>query len=246
MSALVVVPTYNEAEDVIRMIDALLESTLSPDVCIVDDSSPDGTSELVASAITNREDWTLRVRLITRDGKGGRGGAVREGLQFGLDLGPKYKTFIEMDCDFSHDPRDLVVGDALLTRGWDIVVGARYPDGKIIGWPFARRVFSRFANTMARAFIEWSIPDYTNGFRFYSRTAAEAIIAEPQRNTGYIYLSETLAVCLSAGLSVASFPIVFRNRERGESNMNLGEIRAAALGIVDVALWYRRAGRRQR
>ena len=245
MTALVILPTFNESADVIRMIEALLDAPLSSDVCVVDDSSPDGTSELVASAISERDDWAPRVRLITRAGKGGRGGAVREGLEFGLDHDHRYKTFIEMDCDFSHDPRDLAVGTALLTRGWDVAVGARYPDGQIIGWPLPRRIFSRFANTMARVLIEWSIPDYTNGFRFYSRVAAEAIVAEPQRNTGYIYLSEALAVCLSAGLRIASFPIVFRNRERGESNTNPGEIRAAARGIVDVALWYRQTQRRQ-
>jgi hypothetical protein len=93
---------------------------------------------------------------------------------------------------------------------------------------------------LARTLIVWDIPDYTNGFRFYSRRAAEAICAEPQRHTGYVYLSEELAVCISAGMTVTSFPTVFRNRERGESNTNFSEIRSAGIGIVDVARWHRR------
>lgn len=242
MRALVVVPTYNEAADVVQMIETLLDGETAVDVCIVDDSSPDGTSALVAVAIAERDGWSERVELITREGKGGRGGAVREGLRIGLQRG--YDVLIEMDCDFSHDPRDLVVGIAMLSRGWNVVIGARYPNGKIIGWPLKRRVFSRFANTLARALIEWSVPDYTNGFRFYDRAAAEAIVAEPQRHTGYIYLSESMAACFVSDLSVGSFPIVFRNRERGESSTNFGEILAAAKGVIDIAIWYRRRSRR--
>jgi glycosyltransferase involved in cell wall biosynthesis len=238
VTALVVLPTYNESADVLPMIEALLETGTAPDICVVDDSSPDGTSDVVAAAIAQRPGWGERVRLITRPGKGGRGGAVREGLRVGLE-NDAYDLFIEMDCDFSHRPEDLVVGAALLSRGWDVVIGARYPDGRIIGWPLQRRVFSRFANTVARGLIDWSVPDYTNGFRFYNRAAVEAILSVPQRNTGYIYLSEALAVCLSAGHTVASFPIVFRNRERGESNTTMGEVVAAARGIIDVARWYR-------
>ena len=108
-----------------------------------------------------------------------------------------------------------------------------------------RRVFSRIANTVARMAIVWSIADYTNGFRAYSRRAAESILSEPQRHTGYIYLSESLAVCLVDGMTVDSFPIVFRNRERGDSSTDLQEIRSAATGILDVARWYR-ANRRTR
>jgi len=239
VKALVILPTYNESANVTSMIEALLDSAPAPDVCVVDDSSPDGTSELVSTAAAARREWEGRVRLVTRRAKGGRGGAVREGLRLGLE-DRAYDAFVEMDCDFSHDPQDLVVGTALLGRGWDMVIGARYPNGEIVGWPLKRRAFSRFANSLARALIEWSVPDYTNGFRFYSREAAQTVLSVPQRHTGYIYLSETIAVCLSAGCRIASFPIVFRNRERGQSNTDLREVVAAARGVIDVALWYRR------
>lgn len=244
MKALVVLPTYNESADVLRLIEALLATSVAPDVCVVDDSSPDATSAIVAAAITEREGWASRVRLVTREKKAGRGGAVREGLRRGLES-DSYTMFVEMDCDFSHDPGALEVGTALLERGLDVAIGARYPNGTIIGWPVSRRIFSRLANMLARTLIDWSVPDYTNGFRFYNRRAAEAILAEPQRHTGYIYLSETVAVCLRAGLTIASFPIVFRNRERGESNTDFHEIVAAMVGIFDVARWYRTNGRRR-
>lgn len=241
MRTLVVIPTFNEALDVERMVNEVLDSSLEPDVIVVDDSSPDGTSEVVASVIAASARWTPRVRLITRDGKGGRGGAVREGMRRGLEDDEHYELFVEMDCDFSHNPEDLVVGAAVFDGGWDVVIGSRYPDGTIIGWPWTRRVFSRFANTTARLLIDRSVSDYTNGFRFYSRSATDAILTEPQRHTGFIYLSESLAVCLARGFTVTSFPIEFRNRERGTSNTDFREIKSAASGIIDVARWYRSA-----
>lgn len=239
MTALVVIPTYNESADVVRMIDAVLATEIAPDALVVDDSSPDGTSEIVASAIVERTGWNGHVKLLTREGKSGRGGAVREGFQHGLNDSQRYSTLIEMDCDFSHDPKDLATGVNLLAKGWDVAIGARYPNGQIVGWPLRRRVFSRIANLLARSLIEWSIPDYTNGFRFYSRRAASVLVNSPQLHTGYIYLSEALALCLRSGMTATSFPVVFRNRERGQSNTDLAEIGAAVRGLLEVARWYR-------
>lgn len=243
MTALVIIPTYNERDNITALVDALVALETDVHVRVVDDSSPDGTSDVVATAIADKAGWRGLVTLDTRDGKGGRGGAVRDGLRFGIDAG-EYDAFVEMDADFSHDPETIPKGLDMLDDGYDVVIGRRYPDGEIIGWPRSRRIFSAFANTVARAAIEWSISDYTNGYRFYSRNAAAVIVAEPQRNTGYIYLSEMLAVCLAAGMRVGSFPIVFRNRERGESNTNLSELWSAAKGIVGVARWYSGASRR--
>jgi hypothetical protein len=116
-----------------------------------------------------------------------------------------------------------------------VALGCRYPDGTIIGWPRNRRLFSFFANTLARAIIAWSIPDYTNGFRFYSRKSAELMMNHPQKNKGYIYLSESLSHLLKAGMKVQCFPIVFKNRERGVSNTSLKEIGSAFTGIFSIA-----------
>lgn len=245
MTVLVVLPSYNESANIVALVENLVSSTSNPDVCVVDDSSPDGTSLIVRDAIAKRNGWKGRVHLITRDGKGGRGSAVREGLSYGLKS-QRYDRFVEMDCDFSHDPRDLDRGLSLIARSHDVAIGARYPDGTIVGWPISRRLFSRLSNLIARALLEWSIPDYTNGFRFYTERAVKSILAEPQRHSGYIYLSEALAVCLADGMNVISFPITFRNRVRGESNTNMREVANAFRGIVDVAKWYRTTKRTSR
>jgi dolichol-phosphate mannosyltransferase len=239
MKTLVVLPSFNERENIVELMEAILKGGDDRSVCVVDDSSPDGTSEHVARAIAERPHWKDRAELITRSKKDGRGGAVREGFARAVAAGKQFEAYVEMDCDFSHEPSAIDEGLALLDQGLDVVIGARYPSGTIIGWPASRRVFSFFANTLARAAIEWRVADYTNGFRFYSPEAVEVLLAHEQRHKGYIYLSESLAHLLAAGMKVGAFPIVFRNRERGVSNTSLREIRSALTGIVSIALRYR-------
>lgn len=240
MRALIVLPSYNERENIVALIGALLANDAAHQVCVVDDSSPDGTSHLVAGAIEKTQGWPARVHLITRAKKDGRGGAVRDGFAWGLASGVPFDAFIEMDCDFSHEPGAVPQGLTLLAQGNDVVIGARYPAGTIIGWPMQRRVFSFLANQLARNLIERSISDYTNGFRFYSPRAVRILIARPQRHKGYVYLSESLSYLLRDGMRVASFPIVFKNRERGISNTTLREIRSALGGIFAIAWEHRR------
>ncbi len=232
MKTLVVLPSYNESANIVEMIAAVLDVGPALSVCVVDDSSPDGTSPLVEAAIDQRG-WRGRVTLITRSKKDGRGGAVREGLAAHRDQG--FECMVEMDCDFSHLPSSIPEGLALRQAGADVVIGSRYPDGTIVGWPRSRRVFSFFANILARSLIDWSISDYTNGFRFYSPRAVEVLLQKPQRHRGYIYLSESLSYLLRAGMRVERFPIYFKNRERGVSNTSFGEVRAALGGIVSIA-----------
>src|SRR5262249_25535107 len=135
-------------------------------------------------------------------------------------------------------------GLSLLQAPVDVVLGVRYPDGTIIDWPLSRRVFSFFANTLARIMIRWSIPDYTNGFRFYSRKAASVLLQYPQNHRGYIYLSESLTYFLQERYRIATFPTVFKNRKRGVSNTSLGEISDALTGLLTIAWHYRFAPRR--
>ena len=241
MRALIILPSYNEAENIVRLIDALLETDQDYRVCVVDDSSPDGTSELLAQTMANRSDWEGRTHLITRSKKDGRGGAVRDGLVWGMELQPPVDAFVEMDCDFSHEPSAVPQGLALLAAGNDVAIGARYPDGTVEGWPRRRTIFSAMANLLARYLIDPSVGDYTNGFRCYSRRAASVLVEQPQRHTGYIYLSESLSYLLRAGLRIDSFPIYFLNRQRGESNTGLREVWAALAGIISIAWAYRRS-----
>jgi dolichol-phosphate mannosyltransferase len=236
---LVVLPSYNERLNIIELVQALTDADRNNDVCVVDDSSPDGTAAAVEDGLRTRADWKDRVHLIVRGKKDGRGGAVREGLAWGVARGG-YGAFVEMDCDFSHDPGAVRQGLALLAQGNDVVIGARYPDGSVIGVPLGRRVLSRLANGLARLLIDRSIPDYTGGFRFYRPEVVAELLSHPQQHTGYIYLSEVLSLLLRSGRRVAAFPICFRNRERGVSNASLAEIRASLTAIFRIALDHRR------
>jgi dolichol-phosphate mannosyltransferase len=238
MPTLVVLPSYNERLNIVELTDAILDVDPANDVCIVDDSSPDGTAACVREAAATRPRWGERVHLIVRDKKDGRGGAVREGFSWGIGR-RRYRAFVEMDCDFSHEPAALPQGLALLQQGYDVVIGSRYPDGTIIGSPASRRLLSRLANALARLLIDRSITDYTTGFRFYRPEVVEELLGHQQRHRGYIYLSETLSHVLRAKHRVGAFPICFRNRERGVSNASLGEIWASLRGLLAIAVAHR-------
>lgn len=231
---LVVLPSYNEKDNIVALIEALLALGVNYSVCVVDDSSPDGTSTIVKNAIATKK-LEDRVHLITRTKKDGRGGAVRTGLRWGRDSGKGFEAYIEMDCDFSHEPKAIATGLALLATGGDVALGCRYPDGKIEGWPLSRYILSFCANLLARLLIDWSIPDYTNGFRFYSPRALDVLLRLEQKHEGYIYLSESLSQLLRSKMKILTFPIYFRNRVRGESNTNFAEVSNAFLGIFSIA-----------
>lgn len=240
MRALIVLPSFNERENIGNLIEELLSLDRDYAVCVVDDSSPDGTSQLVARTINESPGLQDRAHLITRGTKGGRGGAVRDGFVWGMASDQSFDAFVEMDCDFSHDPKALSEGLALIGSGYDVAVGARYPDGGIVGWPLARRIFSRVANWLARLLIDRGVSDYTNGFRFYSPRAVRLLLEQPQRHTGYIYLSESMAYLLKADMRIASFPIQFKNRERGSSNTGPREVIRALIGLIQIASDYHR------
>lgn len=239
---LVVLPSYNEKENIVALTDALLGLGQGYAVVIVDDSSPDGTSKIVADAIREKG-WQERVHLITRSKKDGRGGAVRAGFQWGQDSNRGFQAYIEMDCDFSHQPTAIPTGIALLEGGADVALGSRYPNGQIEGWPMKRHILSFFANTLARTLIERKIHDYTNGFRFYTVRAVAEMLRHTQQHKGYIYLSESLSQLLRAGMKIESFPIFFKNRERGVSNTSFAEVKSAFTGIFSIAREHRRGPR---
>lgn len=239
---LVVLPSYNEKENIVALIDAILLLGVGYEVCIVDDSSPDRTSDIVRAAIASKN-WSARVHLITRAKKDGRGGAVREGFRWGYDSKRGFQAYIEMDCDFSHEPKSIPMGITLLESGADVALGSRYPDGKIAGWPMKRHILSFCANTLARSLIDFKIHDFTNGFRFYTERSVEIMLSHSQAHKGYIYLSESLSQLLRAGMKVKTFPIFFQNRERGVSNTTLAEVKSAFTGIFSIA-WNHRFGRK--
>ena len=235
MRILAILPTYNERYNVGELISSLFAHHADMQICVVDDSSPDGTSEFVSSSISSGV-WGQGVHLVTRKIKDGRGGAVRTGLKWGLG---RFDVFVEMDCDFSHHPSDIAEGLRQVALGNDVVLGSRYPNGVIVGWPKRRRIFSFLANFLARTLINWGIHDYTNGYRFYSVAAVNCLLSHSQKYTGYVYLSESLVLLLKNGFKVTEFPITFRNRTLGDSKTTVMEILKTLSGILKIAFRYR-------
>tara|TARA_B100000900_G_scaffold404988_1_gene414005 strand:+ start:281 stop:1012 length:732 start_codon:yes stop_codon:yes gene_type:complete len=227
-------PSFNESKNIVNLINDILKINNEIDICVVDDNSPDNTFGLLQNKFKNKEN----IHLIKREKKNGRGSAVWEGFNFLKNSGRKIEIFIEMDCDFSHSVDDLFKGIKILSNNidCDVLLGSRYPDGVIINWPLKRRIFSYSSNLLIRFLISKSIQDYTNGFRFYNYKAINQILKNKPMNKGFIYLTETLANFLSNDFKIMSFPIIFENRIRGESNTNLKEIFNSLKGLFLISI----------
>src|SRR3989344_5803588 len=194
---LVIIPTYNERENIAKLVESVTGQNLGLDVLVVDDGS-DGTDQLILELQKTRENLFL----IHRSGKGGRGSAVIEGLKYGLEK--NYDYLVEMDADFSHDPQAL--GQLLAKAAPDtVVIGSRYMRGsKIIGWPFSRRVFSKFANFYASVVLGLGYSDYTNGYRVYPAALVRKLDLNAIRAKGYIVLSLSFFVGLAHALPLTN------------------------------------------
>jgi dolichol-phosphate mannosyltransferase len=227
MRSLVVVPTYQEAGNVERFLDAVRAAAPEVDVLVVDDNSPDGTGELAEKKAAD----IGRVHVVHRPGKEGLGNAYRHGFRWGLDEG--YDVIVQMDCDFSHDPHVVPT----LLRGLDdpaidCVIGSRYiPGGSTPGWPFHRRALSRYGNRYTGAVLRLGIRDATGGFRAYRATTLERIEIDATRANGYAFQSEVAKRMTNAGLRLREVPITFVDREYGTSKMSV-RIMAESLALV--------------
>ena len=225
--ACIVIPTFNEADNIARLIEALLKIAPEAWIVVVDDASPDGTGA-AADAMAGR---FPRVEVIHRKGKGGRGSACMAGFRHALKK-PEVSVFIEMNADFSHDPAELAETVAALGEA-DLVVRSRYlPQSRILNWPPSRRVFSKLSNIFARVLLGMPLTDYTNGYRAYTRAAVSAIEFDKIVSAGYIVLSVTALQLFRKGFRLAELPSVFVNRKRGESNLTRREIAGALLGVL--------------
>jgi dolichol-phosphate mannosyltransferase len=226
----VVIPTYNERDNVVRLAESLRRLSPGLRIIVVDDESPDGTGPLAEEAAAR----LAPMRVIRRQGKGGRGSAVLAGFAAGL-AEPGVRALVEMDADFSHDPAELPETVARLDAA-DVVIRSRYqPGSRIVDWSLQRRVFSRAANAFARRVLRVTLSDYTNGYRVYSRAAAEAIEPAKIDSTGYIVLSEVAVQLHAKSFRFLELPSVFVNRRRGESNLGWREISSAVRGILRLA-----------
>lgn len=223
-NTLVIVPAYNEEENIGRLAEQLLALPVGVDVVVVDDGA-----DRTAAIIQEMQSGNPGLFLIKRQGKGGRGSAVLEGIRFGLTR--QYKFLVEMDADFSHDPQEL---PRLLEAATEdnIVIGSRYVQGSVIeNWPLKRRIFSRFSNFYTNAVFHIGIHDYTNGYRVYGRRAIEKLDMARIKATGYIVLSEISYQLYKKGVPFVERPIRFVNRTRGGSNLTLKEIKEAFTAV---------------
>lgn len=223
---LIVVPTFNEADNVARLIAEIRRVLPDADVLVVDDSSPDATARLVERLRQN----DARLHLLERPRKLGLGSAYRDGFAWGLARG--YQRFFEMDADFSHDPRYLPAFLEQLEAGADLVVGSRNrAGGRVEGWGVLRRVLSRGGSLYSRAILGRGVSDMTTGYKAYSRRALELIDVSALRSNGYAFQVETTERALRRGLTVVELPIVFVDRRAGSSKMSWREVIEAAWGV---------------
>lgn len=223
---LIVVPTFNEADNLEPLVAAIGRALPPADVLVVDDASSDGTGRL-ADAISARE---ARLKVLHRPSKLGLGTAYVAGLGWGLRRG--YERFIEMDADFSHDPGDLPRLVAALDAGADVVVGSRnVAGGAIQGWGPARHLLSKGGSYYARLVLGVSVRDLTTGFKGYTRRALEQIGVERLASNGYAFQIETTFLAVRRGLRVVELPIVFVDRRAGRSKMSRSDVLEAVRGV---------------
>lgn len=231
--SLVVVPTYNEAHNIRKLINKVLSLEPEIDVLIIDDDSPDGTSEIVKELQTNFSD---RLFLIKRSGKLGLGTAYVEGFKFALEQG--YNYVCEMDADFSHNPEDLPRLVYEVKSGkMDIAVGSRYSNGiSIVNWPLSRLILSYGANVYARLITGLPIKDTTAGFKCIHRKVLEAIDLNKMRSNGYAFQIEIHFRAWKAGFKLGEISIIFREREEGVSKMSRSIVREAIWRVWSLKL----------
>ena len=229
---LVIVPTYNERDNVIRLVDAVLSQDARIEVLVVDDGSPDGTGELV----DERAAVDSRVHALHRPSKMGLGTAYLAGFQWALER--DYELVFEMDADFSHDPSHLpqFLESALDA---DLVLGSRYRDGKVtvVNWPITRLILSYSANIYARFVTGLPLFDATGGFKCFHRKVLEAINLKDVRSNGYAFQIEMSFRAWRKGFRIVEIPIVFVDRSEGESKMSKRIVREAIWMVWRLRWW---------
>lgn len=232
-----VIPTYNEADNIAPLLAALRAVAPDAHLLVVDDASPDGTADRVA-ALMARDD---RVHLLRRPGKLGYASAIVTGLRWALERGAIVVG--HMDADFSHDPRYLPALLDAVRQGADLAVGSRYvAGGGVVGWSLHRRWLSRCANALVRWLLRVPVRDSTSGFRLYQRAALQRLRIDRLRVEGYGFLFLSTALAVWHGLRVVEVPIMFADRRRGKSKLSRHIIAEAAWALVKVWCW-RHTGR---
>jgi dolichol-phosphate mannosyltransferase len=226
--ALVIIPTYNEKENILKMVQTILLLPVPYDILIIDDGSPDGTAGIVRSLQLSSPD---RLFLLERNGKQGLGTAYITGFQWAIDK--KYDFIFEMDADFSHNPQDLMILHQACIDGADMAIGSRYKSGvNVVNWPMGRVLMSYCASMYVRFITGMNIYDTTAGFKCYRRHVLEAIDLDKIKFKGYAFQIEMKFTAWKLGFRIEEVPIVFTDRREGTSKMSGGIFNEALWGVL--------------
>ena len=240
MSNLVIIPTYNEKENIEAIITAVMELPIEYHVLVIDDGSPDGTANIVKNLMSDK--FAGKLHLVERAGKLGLGTAYIAGFKWAIEH--QYDYIFEMDADFSHNPQDLLkLYDACANQGADVAIGSRYVSGvNVVNWPMGRVLMSYFASKYVRFVLGMSVHDTTAGFVCYRREVLETIELDKIRFKGYAFQIEMKFTAYKCGFKIQEVPIIFVNRVLGTSKMSGGIFSEALLGVIRLKLssWTRK------
>ena len=227
--SLVIIPTYNERENIEAIVRKVMSLPHPFDLLIVDDSSPDGTADIVLQL---QQEFPGRLHLELRKGKLGLGTAYIHGFKYAIRQG--YQFIFEMDADFSHNPDDLVkLYHACAVEGYDMAIGSRYVQGvNVVNWPMSRVLMSWFASLYVRLITGMPIADTTAGFVCYRRKVLKTIQLNKIRFVGYAFQIEMKFLTYKYGFKIKEVPIIFTDRTKGQSKMSKGIFKEAVLGVI--------------
>jgi dolichol-phosphate mannosyltransferase len=242
-NAIVIIPTYNEKENITLIIDTVFSLPKDFDILIVDDNSPDGTAEIVKDLQKNyNNEKVTRLHLLQRPGKAGLGTAYIEGFRYAMQH--HYDFVLQMDADFSHNPKDLV-NLYLTCAEWnnDLAIGSRYATGvNVVNWPMGRVLLSFFASKYVQLITGIPVHDTTAGFVCYRRKVLETIPLDEIKFVGYAFQIEMKFLTWKYGFRLSEVPIVFTDRTRGQSKMSVGIFKEAFLGVIQMTIqsWFKK------
>lgn len=238
--SIVIIPTYNEIENIEKIIRAVFGLEKVFNILIIDDGSPDGTANVVKKLMA--EEFKDRLFIIERSGKLGLGTAYIKGFKWALEH--KYEYIFEMDADFSHDPNDLPrLYAACHDEGYDVAIGSRYVSGvNVVNWPIGRVLMSYFASKYVRFVTGFKVHDTTAGFKCYKRRVLETIELDKIRFKGYAFQIEMKYTAYKCGFKITEVPVIFVNRELGTSKMNSSIFGEAVFGVIRLRLdgWFKK------
>ena len=228
---LVILPTFNEVENIFQILEAIEELPVRISVLVVDDSSPDGTAEMV----TNHPSFDKNIFLLKRPMKSGLGSAYREGFQWALKNG--YDVCLQMDSDFSHNPNDIPRLLKAVSDGADIAIGSKYLNGiSVINWPLHRLFLSILAGVYTRFLTGMSLSDPTSGFNAIHRNVLKEIVNHNINSDGYVFLIEIKYFAWKGGFSIKELPIIFTERRNGQSKLNFYIKVHSAIRVIQLGL----------